>query len=165
MSTYIFSAQLKDPMKIKRLESSAILPTRNHETDAGIDFYSAGSYLIPPHEFRIIHTGIAIEIPKGYFALLKPKSRNDYMIGAGIIDEGYRGEILFKVLNPTDIVLPISRGQAVGQLVLIPTIYLELEEVNEFDDETERGSTGGIVSQSDSTSNAIFEPRPNISNS
>lgn len=147
-------------MKYTKLDPSAFDPTRNHSDDAGLDFYSIGSYITPPHGFKIVHTGIAIEIPKGFFALAKPKSRHDYMIGAGVIDEGYRGEILFKVLNPTDFILPIARGQAVGQLVLIPTIYPVLVEVGkeDFDGRTKRGTTGGIVEQENSTGNNYDVP-------
>ena len=65
-----------EKMKAAKLNERAILPTRKHPDDAGIDFYSIENKTIPPHSYDVIGTGITVEIPRGYVGLMMPKSRN-----------------------------------------------------------------------------------------
>jgi len=143
---------MEDKIKFSKLDKKARIPTRNNYNDAGIDLYALGVYVIPSGGSAIVRTGIRIRIPKGYFGLIKPKSKNKYLIGAGVIDEGYQGEILIKIFNVDNLTdaLSIYHGMGIAQLVLIPTIYPEIDEIKNnilFEDETNRGSTGGIVTQ------------------
>ena len=138
-------------MKAARLFDNAILPTRKHPDDAGIDFYAVEPVVIPPHDFGIVKTGITVEIPKGFVGLMMPKSRNNHLLGAGVIDAGYQGEIQIKIANIKDVPLEIEYGMAVGQMLILP---VETPEIEEADAETihaktsERGATGGILGNS-----------------
>lgn len=138
-------------IKAAKLREDAILPTRKHPDDAGIDFYAVEPVVIHPHFIRIVKTGITVEIPKGYVGLLKPKSRSDFLLGAGVIDAGYQGEIQIKVANVSAKTLTINYGDAVGQMLLIPVETPAVEEVplSEIHQEiSARGATGGILGNS-----------------
>jgi dUTP pyrophosphatase len=139
-----------DTFRAARLDPQALLPTRKHPHDAGIDFYALLETVIQPHEFAIVRTGITVEIPAGYVGLMKPKGRNDHLLGAGVIDAGYQGEILIKVVNPFDRPLILHPGDAVGQMVLVPVVTPAVEEVGADEihaQASRRGNSGGIVSQ------------------
>jgi len=106
--------------------------------------------IIHPHSFTIIHTGISIEIPKGYVGLIWPKGRNNHLIGGGVVDQDYQGEILVKIANIYDTNLTIAHGDAIAQLIIVPVFTPEivetpLDEIHKV--ETFRGGSGGIVEQ------------------
>jgi dUTP pyrophosphatase len=137
-------------IKIARLHQNAVIPNRKHVDDAGLDIYACQNVMILPRTHNIVPTGITIEVPAGYVALLKPKGRNNHLLGAGVVDAGYQGEILVKIFNPTDESLSIKSGDAIGQILLIPIITPEvmeipLEEIHK--NQSKRGANGGIVSQ------------------
>lgn len=155
-----------EELRASKLNERATLPTRKHPTDAGIDLYACipetkeyndadGEFVtamayIPPFSTGIIPTGITLEIPEGYAGLIWPKSRNRHLIGGGVVDAGYQGEILVKIFNPSKFGLDIQHGQAIGQLLLqkveTPAVVeVPLEEMHAT--ATERGGTGGIVDQ------------------
>lgn len=139
-------------MKLKYgvINSYVVPPMRKNLTDAGIDLFAYGDYIILKGEIGVVKTGVYFNFPEGYFGLLKPKSRSNFDILAGVVDEGYQGQILFKVYNPNTARLFIKHGEPVGQLLLIPTIYPELEDnsmLTLYEEESERGATGGIVKQ------------------
>jgi dUTP pyrophosphatase len=139
-----------DTIKVCRLIPQAHLPTRKHPQDAGIDFYAAVDVTIPPYATGIVPTGISIEIPSGMVGLLKPKGRSNHLLGAGVVDAGYQGEILIKVVNPSDQPLHFSPGEAVGQMLLLPVFTPEIEEVSQEElhhKTSPRGGSGGIVDQ------------------
>ena len=138
-------------IKAAKLHPDAVLPTRKHADDAGIDFYALNPVVIPPHSFDIVQTGITVEIPAGYVGLMKPKSRNDHLLGAGVIDAGYQGEIQIKIANLTDDPLEIEYGQAVGQMLVVPVETPAVEEVPQEEIHkkvSSRGATGGILGNS-----------------
>ncbi len=137
-------------IRIARLRPDAVLPTRKHPADAGLDVYAVEKVEIAPHSFTIVPTGVTVEIPAGFVGLLKPKGRSDHMLGAGVVDAGYQGEILIKVANVTDQRLIFNHGDAVGQLVILPVITPEVEEVDAVgihSEKSSRGGAGGIVTQ------------------
>jgi dUTP pyrophosphatase len=118
-------------------------PTHNHEGDAGLDFYSIEYYPIKPHSHQVIKTGVAVQIPEGHVGLLFPKGKNDHLLGAGVIDTYYEGEILFKIVNFTDKVMKVHYGDAVGQMIIVP--FVEPEPVEGWiKRSSERGDSGGI---------------------
>lgn len=80
-----------EKIRAAKLQPNVILPTRKHPDDAGIDFYASEEKTISPHAFDVVGTGITIEIPQGYVGLMMPKSRNNHLLGAGVIDAGYQG--------------------------------------------------------------------------
>lgn len=149
-----------DSLPVTKLSKWAYLPTRKHASDAGLDLYACLRVgenepenlivVIQPHSYAIVPTKIAVKIPEGYAGFIWPKSRNDYLIGGGVVDAGYTGEILVKVMNTSESAKSIYHGDAVGQLIIQPVETPELFElVNEafYYDKTDRGNTGGILSQ------------------
>jgi dUTP pyrophosphatase len=137
-------------IKIAKLVPNAIIPTRKHADDAGIDLYASQNIAIPALSYTIVSTGITVEIQHGFVGLIKPKGRNNHILGAGVVDAGYQGEILVKVFNPIDHVLQIKMGDAIGQLLVLPILTpsvmeVDISEIHQND--SQRGGTGGIVSQ------------------
>lgn len=136
-------------ISFKKLDESAKLPTRKHQDDAGIDVYALETFRIAGGEQKVIHTGIALaDCPKEHVLLVWPKSGLDAEFGlhtgAGVIDSGFRGEILILLKNMSEFIWEISAGEAIAQIVVVPRpiyVIVEAEEVSE----TERGETGGIV--------------------
>ena len=137
-------------MRVAKLVEDAKLPTVKHVGDAGMDFYSLEDYIIDPGKFQICRTGITIVIPSFCVGQLWAKSKSNWIVGAGIIDPNYQGEILIKIINPTLNNIVISKGDALAQMVFpfatVPSVEeYELEGVHIS--KTARGTTGGIVTE------------------
>lgn len=133
-------------LKVKKLDEEAKIPTRKYPTDAGMDVYALNDIIIKPHTIQVVKTGITVDFPDNTVALVWPKSRANFLIGAGVIDSSYMGEILVKVSNISDKELKIEKHQGLAQIVIVPVLCPLIEEVDEINkDETERGATGGIV--------------------
>lgn len=141
-------------MKVK-LDDGAFLPERAHESDAGYDLRTPIDAFVgatkTDHFFKqtrigsaTIDTGIHVEIPKGYVGFLKAKSGlnvNHGIIGEGVIDAGYTGSIKVKLYNLSDRGYEFKRGDKIIQLVILPILTPELEQVDSLK-ETDRGSNG-----------------------
>lgn len=131
-------------MKIM-LDEGAILPTRAHDQDAGLDLYSREEQIILPGESAVFDTGVHIAFPVGTFGQLFSKSglNVNYNIVScgGTIDEGYTGSIRVKLYNLGDKPYMIRKGQKICQLVIMPCLKPELEVVDSLE-ETERGENG-----------------------
>lgn len=140
-------------MKIK-LSGNAILPTRAHEWDAGLDLYTPEDVTVvrsrwtPTEGITIgsatIDTGVHVEIPKGYVGFIKSKSGLNVKHGLtaeGVIDSGYTGSIVVKLYNHTSTSYEFKAGEKIAQLVILPILTPELELVDELED-TDRGSNG-----------------------
>lgn len=137
-------------IKIAKIDPKAFLPTRKHPADAGLDIYANQNIVIDPRTTSIVSTGITLEISDGFVGLLKPKGRNNHLLGAGVVDAGYQGEILVKVANISDAPLVIKPGDAIGQLLILPILTPEVLEVDPdqiHNENSSRGNTGGIVDQ------------------
>jgi len=138
-------------VRYAKLNENAKAPFRKNPTDAGLDFYSLEDVVVPAHSMKILHTGITIEIPRGYCLLMKPKSRNNHLVGAGIIDAYYEpGEVLVKVVNISDNELKINAGDGIAQGVFISIYTPEIEEVevSHLINMSSRSVSGGILTQS-----------------
>ena len=126
-------------LRLARLESDAVLPTRAHEGDAGLDLYSREAAHIGPGERWSVGTGIAVEIPPGHAGFVLPRSglakkHGIALVNApGLIDSGYRGELRVLLLNtdPAD-TFRIEPGDRIAQLVVAPVATPELVEVAEL---------------------------------
>ena len=136
-----------EELKVAKLHKDAILPKRKNATDAGFDFYAVRNTFVKSNHMAVVSTGITMEIPPAYFGLIKPNGGSDFLIGAGVVDSGYQGEILIKVYNYKERNIIIRAGDSIGQLVLLPIIFPYVSEVS-LDDthvhETDRGNSGGI---------------------
>jgi dUTP pyrophosphatase len=114
-------------LPVAKLKDEALLPTRAHEGDAGLDLYSCETAHIGPGERWSVGTGVGVEIPEGHAGLILPRSglARDYGISLvnspGLIDSGYRGELRVLLLNndPAE-TFRVERGDRIAQLVLIP---------------------------------------------
>ena len=130
---------------VKRLTKTAKLPVRKHKGDAGYDLSSDEGILIKPREWKLVSTGISIAIPKGTYGRIAPRSGFSYkkgtMIGAGVVDESYRGIIKVLVFNMSENFIEIQKGDRIAQLILEKIETPEVMEVDELDN-TDRGSGG-----------------------
>ena len=130
-------------MKIK-LDSDAIMPTRAHETDAGLDLYATQSKKIPARGSAIFDTGVHIELPPNTAGMIKSKSGLNVkhnLTSEGVVDVGYTGSICVKLYNRGDKPYQVERGDKISQLVIVPILTPELELVDELK-ETDRGNNG-----------------------
>ena len=130
-------------MKIQ-LDTGAKMPTRAYGTDAGMDLYTRESKTIPAHGSAVFDTGVHIELPKDTTGFLKSKSGLNVKYGItseGVIDVGYTGSIKAKLYNHSDVDYKVEEGDKITQLVILPIIIPELEEVGSLVT-TDRGSNG-----------------------
>lgn len=136
-------------LKIKKLLDTATLPQKAHVGDLGYDLYCSEAMEIWPGETRAISTGIAIEFPEGYGGFIRDRSsvatKLHLFTVAGVIDNGYVGEIRIALHNAGTIPRSIAVGDKIAQLVLIPTVNFKVEEVDELVSADQRG-TGGFGS-------------------
>lgn len=137
-------------IKFKRLNEKAVMPTRAHKGDAGFDLTSTGVTTEVSECGQLIlvyHTGIAVEIPEGYFGMLVCRSsiskKSLALCNAvGAVDAGYRGEIMAKFRVTTDVIPALYKeGERFAQLLILPVPEVEFEEVEELS-ETERSEDG-----------------------
>lgn len=130
------------------LDEGAFMPTRAHDTDAGLDLHSPRDLLIPSGGSGIIDTGVHVELPEGRAGVLISKSGlnvNHDITSTGLIDEQYQGSIRVKLYNHGHTGYMVHRGDKISQLVVVPVDYVDVELVESFDGVTERG-TGGFGS-------------------
>ena len=135
-------------LPVRRLRPDAELPTRAYSGDAGIDLVACERVELAPGERALVPTGLAIAIPEGYAGYVQPRSglatRHGISIvnAPGLVDSGYRGELLVNLLN-TDPREPfvVEPGMRIAQLVVLAVPDVEPVEVDELPD-SERGVRG-----------------------
>lgn len=131
------------------LDKGAYMPKRAHNLDAGLDLMSPIDTYVPAGGSVVIDTGVHVEIPEGYVGFLKSKSGLNVKHGItseGVVDAGYQGSIHVKLYNHSlSGGYMIEKRDKISQLVILPVLLEELEQVDHFDTETERG-TGGFGS-------------------
>ena len=133
---------------VLRLKDEAVLPTRAHEGDAGLDLYACESAHVGPGERWGVGTGIAVEIPPDHAGLVLPRSglareHGISLVNApGLIDAGYRGEVRVLLLNtdPAE-TFRVEAGDRIAQLVIAPVALPDPVEVEALED-TVRGGGG-----------------------
>lgn len=113
--------------------------------DAGYDIYASEDKTIDAHQAASIHTGIHLEIPCGYWMEIMPKSglatKHNIAVHNGVIDNGYRGEIIIHVYNHGDKPYSFKKNEKVAQGIIRKLHVFELEEVDELNEST-RGNAG-----------------------
>jgi dUTP pyrophosphatase len=135
-------------LHVVRLDRRATIPTRAHPDDAGLDLYALDDAVLGPGDRMSVATGIAVEIPPKHAGLVLPRSglaaRHGIALvnGPGLIDSGYRGELVVLLLN-TDrhARFALSAGDRIAQLVLISVRAPAPVEVHELS-VSERGVGG-----------------------
>jgi dUTP pyrophosphatase len=135
-------------LKVRRLDPRAVLPTRAHPGDAGLDLHALEPAELAPGQRASLRTGIAVAIPEGYAGLVLPRSglaarHGIALVNApGLIDSGYRGEILVLLLNTDpDNAWSLDAGDRIAQLVISPVALPVSTETSELDS-TSRGQGG-----------------------
>lgn len=132
-------------LKIKRLDSELSLPAYAYVGDAAFDLFSREDIVVEPGERKGVATGIAMEIPIGYVGLIWDKSglaiKNGLKTLGGVIDSGYRGEVLVGILNSSPVVYTFKKGEKVAQMIIQKTEEVEIVEVEELE-ESARGGKG-----------------------
>lgn len=134
-------------IEIKRLSSEGILPQKAHTTDAGYDLYASKPLALAPGEWAAVETGIALAMPVGIEAQIRPRSGLALKHGItllnapGTIDADYRGEIKVIMINHGRNIFEILPGMKIAQMVFSPILETNLLEVEQLD-ETERGQGG-----------------------
>jgi dUTP pyrophosphatase len=136
------------PLRVRRLDPRAALPTRAHPGDAGLDLRALEGGTLAPGERASVGIGIAVEIPHGQGGLVLPRSglasrHGIALVNApGLIDAGYRGELRVLLLN-TDRCQPFrwAAGDRIAQLVLVEVGLGEVVDVDELA-ESARGGGG-----------------------
>ncbi len=132
-------------LQVVRLTESAKMPHFAHESDAGMDLFCSELVTISPQERVQIKTGIALAIPDGHVGLIWDKSGLSHRYGlktvGGVIDAGYRGEILVGMVNLSDTAHTFSVGDKIAQMLIQKVEHPDIEEVFTLD-ETVRGAKG-----------------------
>lgn len=134
-------------LKFKSLDDRALLPVRGSKKSSGLDLFSIETVTLRPGMSRLIQTGLAVELPEGHEAQIRPRSGLAFNHGVtvlnapGTIDEDYTGELKVLLINHSNVPFLVEQGKKIAQLVLAPVVYPEptfTEEIRE----TERGSGG-----------------------
>ncbi len=135
-------------LKIKKLCDNAVIPTYGSQYAAGADLYSSeGELTFVPGETKLVHTGIAMQIPDGYVGLVYARSGIASKRGlapankVGVIDSDYRGELMVALHNHSNEVQSIAAGERIAQIVIAPYLTANFIEADELDN-TERGVGG-----------------------
>ena len=136
-------------INIVRLTDSAKLPDRGSALAAGYDLFAdvTEEVKVLPHETKMIGTGLAMEIPEGYFGGIFARSGLSAKEGlrpancVGVVDSDYRGEIKVAVHNDGEVERVITPSEKIAQLVVVPFLSVSFNEVSELTD-TARGERG-----------------------
>ena len=136
--------ETKMKMKVKKLSENATIPTRNNKEDAGLDLYSAQDIEIEAGKGKMIVTDIAVELPPSTVGMICDRSsmgKKGLKVHGGIVDVPYRGSLNVVLWNHSGETIKVNKGDRIAQLLVIPILTPELEEVSELSD-TSRGDKG-----------------------
>ena len=126
------------------LAPGAIMPTRGTDGAAGYDLYAIEDVTINCFQFIPVSTGVSMAIPTGHYGRIAPRSglsvKHGVMVGAGVIDSDYRGEIKV-ALATLNGVYEFKKGDRIAQIIIEPVVTPELVQVDSLDD-SERGDGG-----------------------
>lgn len=135
-------------LAIRKLRPDAVLPTRAYNGDAGLDLSACERVELRPGERCLIPTGLAVAIPEGHAGFVQPRSGLAAKHGIsivntpGLVDEGYRGELLVNLVNTDrEASFVVEPGMRIAQLVILELPAVELVEVDELPT-SERGVRG-----------------------
>jgi dUTP diphosphatase len=135
-------------LPVRRLRPEAIVPARAYDGDAGLDLTACERFELAPGERTLVGTGLAVAIPVGYAGFVQPRSGLAAKHGItivntpGLVDSGYRGEVMVALLNTDrEHTFVVEPGMRIAQLVLVPVPRVAPVELDELP-ETERGARG-----------------------
>jgi dUTP pyrophosphatase len=133
-------------LKVKRITKNAYLPKKHDNNDAAFDLYAINDMVIPAGGIDIVHTGICIEIERGYFGKIESRSslaKKGIFCTAGVIDSGYRGEVMIVMNNRGSNDFQILSGNRIAQMIIYKLQNVEVEEVKDLDSLSDRGGGFG----------------------
>ena len=134
-------------INFKRLNKRAVLPTKAHFTDAGLDFYAPYDITLGVNGKCKVFTGLAVDIPGGWAGMIYPRSslgtEHDLVLAntVGVVDAGYRGEIAVVMRNDGNAPYTIRKRERFAQMVITPVLLAMPVEVEELS-ESDRGEGG-----------------------
>lgn len=132
-------------LKFIKLSEKAHTPTKGSLLAAGFDLYSAVDTVIEPHGKAIISTDLKIAVPHGTYGRIAPRSglaaKNFIDVGAGVVDEDYRGPLNVVLFNHANLPFNVKQGDRIAQIICEKIVYPEILEVKNLD-QTERGENG-----------------------
>lgn len=134
-------------LKVKKLHESATIPQYAHSGDAGLDLFAIAKQNILPGETQLIKTGIAIALPSGYEAQIRPRSglalKHSVTVlnSPGTIDAGYRGEIGIILINHGKEAFQVVPGMKIAQMIVTSFTQTKLTVVDDLDT-SDRGNRG-----------------------
>ena len=135
-------------LEVKKVRDSAVVPARAYAGDAGMDLAACERVELAPGARALVPTGLAVAIPDGYAGYVQPRSGLAAKHGIsivntpGLVDSGYRGELLVNLVNHDDEQpFVVEPGMRIAQLVILQVPPVELVEVDELP-ESERGADG-----------------------
>ena len=133
---------------VRLLCAEGSVPARAHPGDAGLDLVAAEGCELAPGARAAVPTGIAVAIPEGHAGLVVPRSglarRHGVTVAnaPGLIDAGYRGELVVLLVNLGDVAHRIAPGDRVAQLVVVPIALCEVRRVGQLPPSDGRGEGG-----------------------
>lgn len=132
-------------LKFVKISSKAYAPTKGSPLAAGYDLYSAADVTIEPRGKAIIPTDLKVGVPHGTYGRIAPRSglaaKNFIDVGAGVVDEDYRGPLGVVLFNHADVQFNVKQGDRIAQFICEKIVYPELLEVEDID-QTKRGEGG-----------------------
>ena len=134
-------------LKVKLLDENAVMPQRGSDGAAGWDLSSVEEHRIPPNDYRLIRTGIAVELPRDTYGRVAERSSlasRGLRVGGGVIDRDYRGEIKVMIHNFSNMECLIRTGDRIAQLIIEKTMEVDVQLVDTLS--TTRRGTGGFGS-------------------
>ena len=133
-------------LRIVKLDPAAILPQRAHGGDLGYDLYALKETVLPHREITLVHTGIACQFPFEYGALIRDRSSVATKLGlivvAGVIDNGYTGEIQIALYNTRKVTQIVHGGQKIAQMIPVRVADFHVKEVPEIVSNDGRSTKG-----------------------
>lgn len=133
------------PLRFKKLDANAVLPTRGSPSAAGLDLYSIEAVSLRPNQRSLVRTGLAVAIPEGSYGRLAPRSGLATKMGldvlSGVIDADYRGEIKCLLYNTGDEIVELPAQTRICQLIIEKIVMLTPVLVDDLPNTT-RGSGG-----------------------
>lgn len=136
---------MQPKLLVKKLSELATVPTKGSQLAAGYDLYSAYDYLIKAHGKEMVKTDISIALPSGCYGRVAPRSglawKHSIDVGAGVIDEDYRGPVNVILFNHGESNFEIKKGDRIAQLICEKIAHTDIVETDNLD-ETGRGANG-----------------------
>lgn len=142
---YMMQVEGQSPyrLKVKKLDPKARVPARGNRFAAGLDLFLLEGAKLAPGETRLLSTGIAVEIPPGYFGMVRPRSSafKKGLVIQGTVDSDYRGEVYVVVTNASRVDRIVESEKAIAQMIVVRYDDSAPQPVVKLSD-TGRGSNG-----------------------